>query len=66
MTLCLVGFGTGPAQLPSVMRDYDEQDPKKPQPLRIPKKGSNGFEATEAEPWRATCGDIDRDRHRHL
>jgi hypothetical protein len=48
------------------MRDYDEEDPKKPQPVRIPKKGSNSFEATEADPWRTIRKDIDRDRHRHL
>ena len=30
------------------MRDYDEEDPKKPQPVRILKKGSNPTEASEA------------------
>jgi hypothetical protein len=48
------------------MRDYDEEDPKKPQPVQIPKKGSNSFEAAEAAPWRATRKDLDRDRHRHV
>jgi hypothetical protein len=48
------------------MRDYDEEDPKKLQPVRTPKKGSNSFEATEADPWRTIRKDIDRDRHRHL
>lgn len=47
------------------MRDYDQADPKKPQPVRIPKKGSNPFESAEAEPWRP-LKDVDRDRHRHV
>jgi hypothetical protein len=47
------------------MRDYEE-DPKKPLPVQVPKKGSNGFEAAEAAPWRTTRKDIDRDRHRHV
>jgi hypothetical protein len=48
-----------------VMRDHDEEDPKKPQPVRIPRKGSNSFEAAEAEP-RAIHKDVDRDRHHHV
>jgi hypothetical protein len=48
------------------MRDYDEDDPKKPQPVRISKKRSNSLETAEAAPWRATLKDIDRDRHRHV
>jgi hypothetical protein len=49
-----------------VMRDYAEQDPKKPQPVRVPQKGPNSFEAAEAEPWFATRKDTDRGRHRHV
>jgi hypothetical protein len=48
------------------MRDYSEEDPKKPQPVHVPKKGSNGLEAAEAAPWRAIRKDLDRDRHRHV
>ena len=48
------------------MRDYEDADPKKPQPVRNPKKGSNRFEAAEAAPWRATRNDADADRHRHV
>jgi len=48
------------------MRDYDEQDPKKPQPVRVPLKGTNTYEAAEAAPWRHTRKDDDRDRHRHV
>ena len=48
------------------MRDYDQADPKKPQPVRIPKKGSNAFESAETAPWRPARKDIDRDRHRHV
>jgi hypothetical protein len=47
------------------MRDYDEADPKKPRPVRLPKKGSNAFESAEAAPWRP-LKDLDRDRHRHV
>lgn len=43
----------------------DQEDPKKLQPVRIPKKRSNGFEAAEAAPWQATRN-IARDRHRHV
>ena len=49
------------------MRDYAEEDPKKPQPVRVvPKKEANGFEAAEAAPWRTTRKDTDRDRHRQV
>lgn len=48
------------------MRDYEDQDPKKPQPVRSAKKGSNGLETAEATPWRMTRKDIDADRHRHV
>ncbi|HET9623415.1 MAG TPA: hypothetical protein VFP84_18710 [Kofleriaceae bacterium] len=48
------------------MREYDEEDPKKPRPVRDAKKGSNRFEAAEAAPWRAIRHDGDADRHRHV
>jgi hypothetical protein len=48
------------------MREYDEEDPKKPQPVRAHKKGSNAYEAAEAAPWRQALKDPDRDRHRHV
>jgi hypothetical protein len=45
------------------MRDYEEEDPKKPQPTRITKKRSNPSEASDAVPCRK---DDHRDRHRHV
>lgn len=48
------------------MRDYDEDDPKKPQPVLTPKKGANTPEAVEAHRRRLTHKDHDRDRHRHV
>jgi len=48
------------------MRDYDEQDPKKPRPVKAPRKGSNAFEAAEAMPWQPILKDRDRDQHRHV
>jgi hypothetical protein len=48
------------------MRDDDEQNPKKPQPVRTVHKRSNPLEALEASPWRGARKDIDRDRHRHV
>jgi hypothetical protein len=45
------------------MRDDDEDDPKKPQPVWLVKKRSNPTEAAEAVPIRK---DDDRDRHRHV
>lgn len=45
------------------MRDHDEGDPKKPQPIRILKKRSNPVEVSEAMPCRK---DNERDRHRHV
>ena len=44
------------------MRDYDEEDPKKPHPLWIEKKRSNPAEALEAVP----IGHDERDHHRHV
>lgn len=48
------------------MRDYEDEDPKKPQPVRDAKKRSNCYEAAEATPWRITRNDPDADRHRHV
>jgi hypothetical protein len=45
------------------MRDYHEEDPKKPHPLWSLKKRSNPAESTEAVPIRK---DNDADRHRHV
>jgi hypothetical protein len=45
------------------MHDYD---PKKPQPVRVPKKGTNAAEAAETAPWRPLRKDGDRDLHRHV
>jgi hypothetical protein len=58
--------GTGTAQPQRTMRDYDEEDPKKPQPVRRAAKGTNEPESAEAFPWRLTRKDDDRDRHRHV
>jgi hypothetical protein len=49
------------------MRDYDEEDPKKPQPVHTRhNKGTNPYEAAESTPWRPTRKDLDLDRHRHV
>jgi hypothetical protein len=45
------------------MRDYDEEDPKKPQPVHVLKKQSNSAEASEAVPCRK---EGERERHRHV
>ena len=47
------------------MRDHDEEDPRKPHPLRPVKKDTNADEAVEI-PWLHTRKDDDRDRHRHV
>jgi hypothetical protein len=47
----------------TVMRDHDEEDPKKPHPVWSLKKRANPAEASEAVPIRK---DHDRDRHRHV
>jgi len=47
------------------MRDYDEEDPKKPQPIGVAKKRTNPLEGMEMAPWRP-LKDEDRDRHRHI
>lgn len=43
-------------------RDFDEDDPKKPRPVQVPKKGGASPEA----PWSHLRQDEDRDRHRHV
>jgi hypothetical protein len=48
------------------MRDYDEEDPKKPHPLGVWKKGRKPSEAGEGVPWRPTPRDYEHDRHRHV
>jgi len=45
------------------MREYDEEDPKKPHPVWTVKKRSSPTEASDAVPVRK---DGDRDRHRHV
>jgi len=45
------------------MRDYHEEDPKKPHPLWSTKKRSNPTESAEAVPIRK---DNERDHHRHV
>jgi len=48
------------------MRDQDEDDPKKPQPVRIPKKDGNLAEAEEPGPWQPIGQGVNRDRRRHV
>jgi hypothetical protein len=63
---CLVFFsGTVSALAITAMR-HDEQDPKKPRPLYVSKKGTNLLEAAEGTPWREVRTDSDRDHHRHV
>jgi len=45
------------------MRDDEDEDPKKPQPVWSARKRSNSAEASEAVPCRK---DNERDRHRHV
>jgi hypothetical protein len=47
------------------MRDYYEDDPKKPVPVRDARKGSNPSEVAERG-WRPLLKDEDRDHHRHV
>jgi hypothetical protein len=50
------------------MRYYDEEDPKKPQPVAGRRKGDNALEAQEYAPREVSPanGDDFRDRHRHV
>lgn len=59
-------MGIGSAQHWLAMRTHEDQDPKKPQPVRTRKKGSNSAEIAEVTPWRNARKDLDRDRHRHV
>jgi hypothetical protein len=45
---------------PEAMRDEDEEDPKKPQPVAVGRKGDNAFEAQEHGP-----SEVDPDGHGH-
>jgi len=47
------------------MRYYDEEDPKKPQPVTSPRKGDGSLEAQEYMPRKVNRDDF-RDRHRHV
>jgi len=47
------------------MRPDDKEDPKKPRPVQLPRKGTNAIEATEGAPWLLRKDD-NRDRHRHV
>jgi hypothetical protein len=44
---------------------HDEEDPKRPLPIAVPKKGTNAPEAAEGCPWLIRKDDH-RDRHRHV
>ena len=49
------------------MRDYDEDDPKKPRPVGDRKKGPSPTESAEdPRSWSHIRKDADRDRHRHV
>jgi hypothetical protein len=47
------------------MRDYDEEDPRKPYPARTAKKRTNPDEAAET-PRQHARKDDERDHHRHV
>ena len=44
----------------------DNDDPKKPRPIRSGKKPLGAPESGEADPWSHLFKDSDRDRHRHV
>jgi len=48
------------------MRDHREDDPKKPQPVRIPKKSSSRADAMEPSPWQPIGQGLDRDWRHHV
>jgi hypothetical protein len=64
-SLCVDELGTARAKFCSVMRHDEEEDPKKPEPIAVTKKRTNGVEAAETNPW-LVRKDSDRDRHRHV
>jgi hypothetical protein len=45
------------------MRRDEEEDPKRPQPVAIHKKGTNQLETAEGRPWLTHKEDRDRRRH---
>jgi hypothetical protein len=63
--LCADEPGTAHAKFFRVMRHDDEDDPKKPQPVAVTKKGTNALEAAEGSRW-LNRKDDDVDRHRHV
>jgi hypothetical protein len=64
-SLCADELGIARAKFRTVMRHDNEEDPKKPEPIAVTKKGTNALEAAEGSPWLIRKGD-DRDRHRHV
>lgn len=57
-------WGIGSASTHFAMYEHDEDDPKRPRPVRNHKKRSNAAESAESRgPLRK---DDDRDRHRHV
>jgi len=48
------------------MREFDDEDPKRPRPVTTPKKRTNPLEASEGVPWAHLRKDAERDRHRHI
>ena len=58
-------FGTCNAIARAMRRD-EEEDPKRPRPVRVQKKGTNPAEGAEAQPWYHLRKDNERDRHRHV
>ncbi len=64
---CLAGFQAPDLHFSLLaMRDHDEDDPKKPRPVRIPKKDGSLAEAEEPSPWQPIEQDVSRDRRRHV
>ena len=52
--------------IPRDMRRDEDEDPKRPRPVRVLKKGTNPAEAAESQPWYHLRKDSERDRHRHV
>jgi hypothetical protein len=49
------------------MRDYDEEDPKKPKPIRDKDRRTTTVEASEHDAaWSPLRKDLDLDQHRHV
>jgi len=50
-----------------LVRDYDEEDPKKPRPVPDQRaRRTPAVEATEQAPWSHIRKDADRDHQRHV